>query len=242
MDILKLRDWYRTPMGHMVRRALQSYLNDFWPDLMGKRILVLGYGVPYIHLWMKEADIFCAMLPVMGVMPWPEDKPNRSCLVWESDLPFEDCYFDAILIAHGLEFTENDVQTLKECRRVLKTEGRILSIVPNRAGGWCRREISPFSRGKPYSSGQMSKVLRQSDFMITQSTFALFTPPSSKRWIQRHSASFEKAGQRWWGPLGGVIITEAKKDIHGGSVVRVSEPHNRSMLPQQTAGATMNGQ
>ena len=207
-------------MGHMVRRTVQAYLNDLCPNLRGKRILILGYGVPYVHLWMKEAQVYAAMLAKMGATHWPENGENRSCLVWESSLPFCDETFDLILIAHGLEFADDDTKMLQESRRILKNDGHIVTITPNRRGAWCRREVSPLSRGRPYSAGQMERTLQKADLMANSTTYALFTPPSELSWIQQKSPWFEKFGRQIYTPLGGVIIHDIQKDMYSCTVVR----------------------
>lgn len=230
MDVLKLRDWYRTPMGHMVRRIVQSYLNDFWPELAGKRVLVVGYGVPYVHLWGKETDVFLAMTGKMGVMHWPESGKNRSLLTWSSELPFASESFDRVLLVHALEFADDELKTLAECTRVLKNDGRLMTVVPNRNGAWSRREVSPFARGKPFSASQLQRSFTKNNLLMTQSTFGLFVPPTPYQWIQRRSSAFEKAGNRWWAPFGGIVVAEGKKDLFSGTVVRVEKPRTRRMV------------
>lgn len=222
MDILKLRDWYRTPLGHTVRRTLQSHINELWPSLKGMRVLVLGYGEPYIGLWNKEGQIFCAMFGHMGAFRWPENQKNRSLLTSE-DLPFFEGCFDRILIAHGLEFAHHDDALLSECQRVLKDDGEIILIVPNRSGAWSRVEVSPLARGRPYSSLQISKELKRRSFQVCESRYALYVPPSKNNFILRNAPKFERFGKFWRAPLGGIVIVRAKKDIFRGTVIRMKD-------------------
>tara|TARA_R110000868_G_scaffold262401_2_gene521107 strand:+ start:83391 stop:84032 length:642 start_codon:yes stop_codon:yes gene_type:complete len=200
-----------------------------WPSITGKRILVIGYGAPYIKLWLKEAQVFCALPSQMGGISWPDRKPNRATLISEAELPFMDGFFDAILMVHSLEFCKDDSQLLWECSRILKDDGRILSIVPNRAGAWSHREMSPLARGKPFSQGQLMRAYRDSAFLVTSQTYALYVPPTDREWILKHSATFEKLGRRWRAPLGGVILMEGKKDIHAPIVVRASNRFTRKL-------------
>ncbi len=222
MDILKLRDWYRKPIGHMVRRTLQPYFNKIWPNLAGKQVLVIGYGCPYIGLTKREAHVFCGMLGEMGVIHWPEGEDNRSFLTWGSELPLPNDFFDYILIIHGLEFCESAQKTLHECNRVLKDDGRLLTIVPNRNSPWSRREISPLAKGHPYSAYQLQRILQNTSFMPLTTKHALFTPPSKQNWILKASETFEQTGKRIFTPLGGFVIIECKKDIYSGSVIKPS--------------------
>ena len=222
MDILKLRDWYRTPTGHMVRRTLQEYFNKIWPNIAGKQVLVIGYGCPYIGLTQRESHVYCAMLGEMGVIHWPDSKPNRSFLTWGSELPIPNDFFDYILVVHGLEFCESSEKMLHECQRVLKDDGRLLTIVPNRNSPWSRREISPLAKGHPYSANQLHKIMRATNFMPTNTQHALFTPPTRQKWILKAATTFEQTGQHIFTLLGGFLIVEAQKDIYAGSVVKPS--------------------
>jgi SAM-dependent methyltransferase len=237
MDILKLRDWYRTPVGHTVRRTLQPYFNKIWPDLAGKQVLVLGYGCPYIGLTQREAHVYCGMLGEMGVIHWPDEKPNRAFLTWGGELPLPDNFFDNILIVHGLEFSHYGEKMLHECQRVLKDDGRILVMAPNRNSPWSRREISPLAKGHPYSAHQLHKMMRATSFMPTHTEYALFTPPTKQKWILRAASTFEQTGQYIFTLLGGFLITEAKKDIYAGSVVK-PESKKRYTIPSPVTSST----
>lgn len=220
MDVLKIRDWYKTPFGHMARRMIQTAVNDQWPSLKGKRILVIGYGLPYISLWPKEADVYCAMLGYMGVLPWPESGENRSSFVWDDQLPFMDEFFDAIFIAHALEFCDNDEVFMDECRRILKHSGQLLIMTPNRSGAWSRLEISPFGRGKPYSLTQLERLCRHTGLCVNSHQGALYAPPSTHKFIVKHAGLFERFGRHWRAPLCGVHVANLVKDMYAGTVVR----------------------
>ena len=218
MDILKLRAWYRTPMGHMVRRVLQTHINHQWETLKGKRVLVVGYGEPYIKLWLKESQVFCGMNGRSGSVKWPESGDSRTCLLWDDAMPFAGCTFDAIFIIHSLEFSDNADAYLAECQRVLKDDGEILIITPNRTGAWCRADDCPLGRGEPYSAGQLVRLLRHASLGVRHIQQALYVPPHHSAWLWKHSGFFEKWGQRLKPPIGGVHIVCAYKDIHAGAV------------------------
>lgn len=230
MDIINLRDWYRTPTGHVVRRHIQTAVETIWPDITGKRILVLGYGMPYVKLWLKEAQVFCALPAKIGAIHWPNHAPNKCVLTWENSLPFMDQFFDAIFIVHCLEFCQDEKEVLEECSRILKDDGRILTITPNRSGAWSHREISPLAWGKPYSHSQLEKAYQNSFIINTTSLNALFTPPTNRPWILKYCETFEKIGRKLQAPMSGVILMEGKKDIHAGAVVRSQEGLNKRFI------------
>lgn len=236
MDVLKLRDWYRTPAGQAVARTLRPLVQRTWPVTDGRTLLGLGYALPFLGDFPAAYRVLAAMPAEMGVVHWPEAGPNQTFLTWEDNLPLADASVDFVLLAHALEFCPDPTRLLAECFRVLRGEGRVLAVVPNRMGPWCRREltISPYVRGHPYSAAQLDKLLRRNNFRITQANYALFVPPTQRPWILRHADTFEKIGQRWCAPMGGVVMMEACKDLYAGRAVRVER---RPRLVLQPDGA-----
>lgn len=221
VDVLKLKDWYHSSTGHTVRRMVQGYLDELWPDLAGLSVLVVGYGLPYIDLWQKQAEISVLMPARMGVIHWPEGEKNITCMAWENQMPFAGSEFDRILVVHGMEFTGQPRSLLDECWRVLKADGELVSVVPNRVGVWARREISPFARGQPFSGGQMDRLLRRSGFKVEDNFSAVFMPPAENDFVLAWAKAFEDIGSYLRLPLGGLIISCARKDAYSGRVVRV---------------------
>src|SRR5206468_12698884 len=152
----------------------------------------------------------------VGAVRWPLVNPNLSCTVEEEALPFPDLYFDRILLVHGLEAAENARALLREVWRVLKDDGRLLVVAPNRVGLWAHVESTPFGYGQPYSPGQIGRLLAASLFRVERRDFALYMPPTQLRLVLRTARLWERSGH-WLAPgLGGVTVTEAVKDAYAG--------------------------
>ena len=235
MDVLRIRDWYRTPQGRVVRRVLRGPVQGLLPNGDDSHVLGLGYTLPYLREQEENRNCFTAMPGKMGVTHWPENMPNRSLLCWEDQLPFPDNTFDYIFVAHALEFTGSPEVLLESCWRVLRPEGRLLVMVPNRAGLWSHRETTPLGRGHPYSSHELHKLLRHGNFMMTQSFYALHVPPTNRRWLLQTYETWEKAGTRWWAPTGGVLFMEGRKDVYGMRAVRSAKPHPKPVTVKPAA-------
>ncbi len=230
VDVLKLREWYRTMQGRLVRRSIRRQLQTFLPQDSKLNILGLGYCQPYLSDYEKSRTTFLAMPAQMGVTAWPENGKSRSLLVRENALPFYENTFDTILICHCLEMASDAKSVLDACWHALRPDGQVIIMVPNRAGAWARREETIFAHGHPYSPGQLNSLLNSSSFTITQCQYALFLPPFNWRWVFRLHNIFEKIGRRWQAPVGGVILLVAKKDIFGMKVVRPSRDKIPSMV------------
>jgi SAM-dependent methyltransferase len=126
-----------------------------------------------------------------------------------------DASVDRLLVVHCLEASERTEALLREIWRVLKPEGRVLLIVPNRRGVWARLDSTPFGHGRPYSRGQLEQLLTSALFTPLEWTSALFMPPLDRQWLVRWATAFERIGARLWPGFAGVIIVEAHKELMG---------------------------
>jgi SAM-dependent methyltransferase len=158
-----------------------------------------------------------------------------SCTAEEDALPFPDLCFDRILLVHGLEAAENARRLLRELWRVLKDDGRLLVVAPNRSGMWAHVESTPFGHGMPYSPGQVGRLMAAAMFRVERRDTALFLPPANLRLVQRGARLWESTGRRWLPGFAGVTITEAVKDVYAaipahGAVSAV--PRRRMVLAE----------
>jgi len=215
-----LRAFYEAPLGAVARRVLRARLRLVWPELRGREVLGLGHAGPYLRLWRRGAARLvsatpAALAPGGRMAPWPPDGPCAATPVEEERLPFPDLCFDNVLLVHGLEAAENARRLLREVWRVLRPEGRLLAVVPNRRSAWAHLEHTPFGHGQPYSPGQLARLLERSLFEVERREAALFIPPFNLRPLLRGARLWEAAGQAIAPRLGGVSVIEARKAVAG---------------------------
>ncbi len=241
LDIIDLRAFYASTLGHLAERSITMALASIWPKLPGERLVGLGYVVPFLDRFRGDTERTFAFMPAgQGAVSWPPAAPSSTALIFEEELPLPDSAVDRILMVHALEHAEDPRETLKEMWRVLAPNGRLVIVVPNRRGLWARFEHTPFGSGRPYSGGQLTRLLREANFTPGPWAEALFFPPSSRRWIMRPSAIFERLGRRFWPMFSGVLIVEAQKRIYQG--LPVAQRSSRRVFvpvlsPQGTASA-----
>ena len=183
-----------------------------------------GYAVPYLRAWGDAPERCVALMPAgRGVHHWPEGEPNRVCLVNESELPLETESVDRILMVHALEHTQLPQTVLQEMWRVLKSNGRLLIIVPSRMGLWARADWTPFGHGTPYTAGQIAHYLQESLFAHERTEHALFMPPFRSFFVLRSAYLFESIGRYIFPGLAGLHLIEASKQVYAGAVKKKTE-------------------
>ena len=222
-DAQATAQFYATARGAVACRLLRQRLVRAWPSLAGLSVLGLGYAGPYLRSWSGEAGRCIAAAPMRarvgsgagsGAEAWPAWSGTMTCATDESALPFHDLFFDRVLLVHGLETADNTRALLREVWRVLKDDGRLLAVTPNRMGFWAHAETTPFGTGQPYSPGQVGRVLAGSLFRIERRDTALHMPPLRLRLALRSARAIEAGGRRLLPQLAGVAITEAVKDVY----------------------------
>ncbi|MEG6507874.1 methyltransferase domain-containing protein [Methyloligella sp. 2.7D] len=217
VDVVDLREFYTSPLGHVVKRLLGPRLRARWGDLQGMHVFGLGYCSPYLGQFRDEAATLGALMPArQGVISWPNPGPRQSVLVEEDDLPLLDGTADRILIAHLLESADDPEAVLREAWRVLAPHGRLLVIAPYRTGLWARVENTPFGFGRPFSRTQLAKLLKDAGFTPEGWQHALYMPPFNWRFLLRWCLFWERLGLVLWPAFSGVIMVEATKLVYGG--------------------------
>jgi SAM-dependent methyltransferase len=202
--------FYGTARGETAAAVISDRLRAFWPDLKGMSVLGLGFAEPYLPLWQAEAYRCVAavpgsLAPALG---------GHSCLVEEDRLPFPDLSFDRILLVHAVDAAGDARRLLRDVWRVLKDDGRILVVAPNRNGIWAHLETTPFGYGHPYSPRQLAALLAEGMFRAERRDVALFVPPTNWRFLLRSWPLWEQVGHGVVPDLSGVTLTEAVKDAY----------------------------
>ena len=217
LDVQDLRNfYYRNALGRTVATNLRSRVTQLWPEAKGQTVVGFGFSAPLLRPYLTDARRVIALMPgPQGVMPWPSNQPNVSVLCQETEWPIETGHVDRLILMHGLETSEQPSLLLEEVWRVLGPGGKVLFIVPNRAGLWARRDATPFGYGRPYSIGQLESQLKKHQFLPERQLGALYQFPSHRRWWMKSAGVFEKMGRVMPGAIaGGAFILEASKRVY----------------------------
>ena len=235
MNIVDIAQFYTQPLGKTTQELLEAKLQPLLQAQPNQLVLGLGFASPYLSDDSKNISF---MMARAGVMHWPLTGAVRSTLVDELDLPLSDNSVDAALLIHALEFSESAEDLLEEVWRVLTPQGKLVLVVPNRRGLWSASDLTPFGQGQPFSRSQLSKLLKDAQFVVNDMKQVLLGPPwggSGLAKVLEHGSSFG------FGALSGAILVEATKQVYAystGKLVRRALPRLRPMLlprPQPAA-------
>ena len=211
--------FYATAQGATVQRLVRERLASLWPELRGQSVLGLGHASPYLPLWQSTAARCIAATP--GAVP-PGWEPGSACAVEEDALPFADLSLDRVLLVHALENADNARRLLREVWRVLKDDGRLLLVAPNRVGLWAQSERTPFGQGQPYSPGQVGRLLAASLFSVERRDSAVYLPPLRHPLLLRSASVLERVGRQLAPRFAGLTLAEAVKDTYAAMPVQAT--------------------
>lgn len=213
LDAVQLREFYNSQLGHVARRLIGLHIKTALKPSQNAVVVGLGYCTPYLSTFKADAPHTIALMPeTQGAIVWPPADRGLTSLVTKSHLPLTDNSVDCLIVAHCFEHTHRVPLLLRELWRVLKPEGRLLIVVPNRSGLWAHIDTTPFGYGSPYSRIQLEAVLNDSLFAAEEWSTALHVPPLNKRLLLRSATTWERLGRRFWPRLGGVLVVLARKE------------------------------
>lgn len=230
-DIGQFRAFYDSRLGTIARVLVRRRLRAIWPQVGGLTIAGFGYATPFLGPFVDDAAAVVAAMPAeQGAVGWPRSGLNRVVLADDTNLPFEDGSLDRVILVHGLETSDVWRSLLRQVWRVLKPDGRLMVVVPNRGGLWASFGDTPFGHGHPYSRGQLNRLLGEALFLPETWDGVLYGPPSKARWIMRNGRMWERAGRLLWRRMPGLWIAECSKTMYAPSMGATPTPARRRVI------------
>lgn len=215
-SVQDLQVFYESEIGNVVQSVLSRRILNVWPNLHDYRVLGCGYATPYLSPYLKDAErVVSVMTHHQGACVWPFGGRNLVMTCRGVQMPVENASIDRAILVHYLECSDHMKDTLREVWRVLKPNGRILVVVPNRMGVWARADWSPFGYGRPFTMSQALFFLRENLFTPEHFESALFVPPMPDSPVMmRFSNVIERVGHKVFPFVAGVHIVECSKQVY----------------------------
>lgn len=212
IDILELESFYRTPLGALCVRQISAALNRL-PSPIDAVDFALGYGTPFLG---QTGTL------LMPAQQGTVQSAQPTVLVDEFNLPLRDRSLSTLLAIHFLEHSRDGEQALREVWRVLRPEGRLILVVPNRRGVWSGGDRTPFGAGHPYSRGQLRRIAQMTGFVSVMMTTALHFPPSQR--LIPMVSMIEPVWRLLLSEFSGLLLVELIKRVPAPIKVRQSQP------------------
>ncbi|CAN5307392.1 class I SAM-dependent methyltransferase [soil metagenome] len=238
-SIIELADWLQTPPGRYLLAWEQAQLDAAVVDFFGFHALQLG--LPELaalranrmpHQWLASDVVHDGAVNADG----GPAKAGVALLCEFDALPFESASLDLVVLPHALEMARDPHQTLRECERMLRPEGRLVILGLNPASLWglrqnlarlvSRRLFLP-QAGDFIGYWRLRDWLRLLSFEVDSARFGGYCPPlRSDKWLQRWRWT-ESVGSRWWPVLGAVYFITAVKRVHGMRLIGLARQSKR---------------
>lgn len=241
-DVNHLREFYASPLGKASVNSISMALSSLWGEGGRERTLGLGFCTPFLDRFSSDSKQVLNFSPAgQGALHWPQGKNSSTALVFEEELPLADSCIDRVIMVHLLEHSESPTETLREVWRVLAPNGKLFIIVPNRRGIWARFEHTPFGMGRPFSKGQLSRLLKSCMFSPSAWNDALHFAPGRTGNYPKMAAAMERAGRRFWPVFAGTLVVEAHKKLYQG-IPAIERQSRRVFVPVLAPqGSAQNG-
>lgn len=141
-----MENWQKTA-GQDFKKIKGGSPSSYWSNGLDKRLKLIASDIDFKDKYIL--DVGCGLgafmtkfldysQSVYGVEP-DKDKvdiaKSKGLNVFESvaeKLPFNDNYFDVILLHEVIEHVDDDQKTIEECLRVLKPDSYLVIFCPNR--------------------------------------------------------------------------------------------------------------
>ena len=216
-DVITLQNFYASRLGQVAAGSLSGRIAGLWGrELERERVLGIGFATPLLERLGERAEVCVAAMPAaQGALSWSATAKGKSTVLCEEDrLPFREGVFSRVVMLHGLEEAYAPAQTLREIWRVMAPEGKLIVIAANRLGLWARAESTPFGHGRPWTRGQLSRLLGETQFQTTAWTYGLHMPPTGWGPVLALHEGWEKTGETVSRVMGGAVMVEATKRLY----------------------------
>jgi SAM-dependent methyltransferase len=213
-EIIDLLYFYRSPIGRLVHTIILKKIGHLW-ETPPSHLTGIGYCDPFLDIYHATGTHCLALSPSFtGLYARSGIESYPTALIQETCLPLRQESQKNILCNHILEHTSYPDIFLKEIFNCLKPEGEVIFIVANRHGSWARNDNTPFGSGRPYSRKQLTVLLQQAGFIITDYKAVLFFSPNTSFLSPYYTDILETLGSIFISRYSGLHIIRALKRIY----------------------------
>lgn len=237
IDLRKIEEFYKTDLGQYVEDIVGQSLSKILSSHVLKKTTCIcsGGASRYASLLTRHVKrLSFQFYNKQDCYPTKSEGHNivTDRLYW----PYRAEDSDFVIMIHDLEFAENPECYLREAWRVLKGEGHLIMIFPNRSGSWAKYDNNPFGHGYPYTIDQMKKLLSKAHFAVDTYEGHLFFPAYAPKTRIGHFYRYllDKLGS-FLLLQPGIVVMKASKHIYApsnGLKINTAEKARQALFPK----------
>ncbi|MDR1982400.1 MAG: class I SAM-dependent methyltransferase [Holosporaceae bacterium] len=106
-----------------VLQKLQSLISD-------KKVLFIGFEGGMLDA-LNNGKLYYAVPSMYQIVRWPRIRPFKTVVIDIDAFPFTASVFDMVIVNHYLEFSSKNIKFLNEIFRILKRDGKFITIALN---------------------------------------------------------------------------------------------------------------
>ena len=174
--------WYDSPEGGAIFREELDCLRLLWSGPCD-RWLEVGVGT---GRFASALGVTEGMDPSPAMLAYAAQRGVRTKAGTAEALPYPDRSFDGVLLVVTLSFVKDPGQALRDCTRVLRPNGTLLTGIIPAEGPWGREYARKASEGHPVYSharfltiDQLLDLAADAGLELKESASALFWPPGN---------------------------------------------------------------
>ena len=213
MPKISPQEWFKSPLGQYLLSLEYGYINPIVMDTFGFYAIQMGnFDIDFLDH---------SRIPNKFSL-----NSNHADLMASNEaLPFEEASVDLLIAPHILEQMAEPYELLKEIRRVLIPEGRLIISGFNPMSLWGIKRLLSFDIDYPWNTKfiPLSKIKEWLPIIgleMVEGKMGCYVPPiQQSSWLKKLH-TMEKLGDRWWPMLGGFYFLVIQKRVHGMTPIR----------------------
>ncbi len=204
--------WYGTEFGRYADDLEKRLIIQFARPKKGEKVLDVGcgtgtYGSEFSKMGLEVTclDMSKRMLNIAKT----KSKNIDTILGNVEDMPFEDNTFDLIVGITLIEFLPKPEKAIREMRRVLKDDGRIILGVLNRFSLFALHER--IRRNETYADAKFYSIFELKNFKVKRWDSTLFAFKVMPRFLLNCFERSDRILSKIFKPFGAFLVLEMKK-------------------------------
>jgi len=209
VDLRKIKEFYKTDLGQYAHIQIENALSIALQSSINDSLCITSHGGYFYE------DVLRRYFSTLARHTPDDERDDVHALCWPTTSNTADC----VVMVHDIEFSKLPDNHIAEAWRVLKDNGKLIVIFPNRAGQWAQYDTTPFGFGTPQSQKQMHSLLKSKRFDVIESAGVLYYPPTKPR-LNFMRNTIDRTSGLCGFFKSGVIMICAQKILNKGSAVK----------------------